>query len=191
MQNKAVKQALKEEIQQLRQQNEDLAQQVRALLVQQHSHQLPSKFLQQEPRSASADVLGQVPEIQAREEANQYAPPLIIARTPPINASGTLNIPSAPAASINQTPVSDKYTTDQIEYILGKLKILEGNQGVTDSAKFCIINDLEIPKDFKVPDFEKYDGITREVDPNVHMHMYCSKMGTYLKNEKMMMYYFQ
>jgi hypothetical protein len=75
-----------------------------------------------------------------------------------------------------------------MEYILSKLKVLEGNQGAIDPSQFCIVTDIEIPKDFKVPDFEKYNGTT---DPFTHLQMYCSKMGAYLKNEKMMMYYFQ
>jgi hypothetical protein len=75
-----------------------------------------------------------------------------------------------------------------MEYILSKLKVLEGNQGTIDPSQFCIVTDVEIPKDFKVPDFEKYNGTT---DPFTHLQMYCSKMGAYLKNEKMMMYYFQ
>ena len=59
---------------------------------------------------------------------------------------------------------------------------------VIDPAEYCIITDIEIPKDFKIPDFSKYDGTG---DPKVHVYMYTSRMGGYLKNDKMMMYYFQ
>ena len=57
-----------------------------------------------------------------------------------------------------------------------------------DPAEFCIVTDIDIPKDFKVPDFPKYDGTG---DPKVHVYMYTSRMGAYLRNDKMMMYYFQ
>ena len=75
-----------------------------------------------------------------------------------------------------------------MEYILNKLTILEGNQGAIDPAEFCIVTDLEIPKDFKIPDFTKYDGTG---DPKIHVYMYTSRMGAYLKNDKLMIYYFQ
>ena len=55
-------------------------------------------------------------------------------------------------------------------------------------AEFCIVTDLEIPKDFKTPDFTKYDGTG---DPKVHVYVYTSRMGAYLKNDKLMMHYFQ
>jgi hypothetical protein len=102
-----------------------------------------------------------------------YLPPIAAPQvhTPPLVTSGQL---------VNQT--------EQLEYILNKLNTLEGSQGMIDPAEFCIVTDLEIPKDFKVPDFPKYDGTS---DPKVHVYMYTSRMGAYLRNDKMMMYYFQ
>ena len=54
--------------------------------------------------------------------------------------------------------------------------------------QYCIVSDIEIPKDFKVPDFQKYDGTS---DPQIHISIYYSKMGAYLRKEKMLMYFFQ
>jgi hypothetical protein len=85
------------------------------------------------------------------------------------------------------TPGQLTNQNEQLECILNKLNTLEDSQGMIDPAEFCIVTDLEIPKDFKIPDFPKYDGTG---DPKVHVYMYTSRMGAYLKNDRMMMYYF-
>ena len=113
-------------------------------------------------------------------------PPIIQAA--PGSAVINLVTPAAPTACTVQPTTTDKYSVEQMEYILNKLKVLEGNQRTIDPSQFCIVTDIEIPKDFKVPDFEKYNGTA---NPFTHLQMYCSKMTAYLKNEKMMMYYFQ
>ena len=48
--------------------------------------------------------------------------------------------------------------------------------------------DVVIPSKFKVPDFDKYKGITC---PKNHLKMYCRKMGAYAKDEKLLMHFFQ
>jgi hypothetical protein len=118
---------------------------------------------------------------------------------PPAPTTAQVNIPQEPAHP-PQVAVPQAYApqaattgqsinqTEQMEYILNKLTILEGNQGAIDPAEFCIVTDLEIPRDFKIPDFSKYDGTG---DPKVHVYMYTSRMGAYLKNDKLMMHYFQ
>jgi hypothetical protein len=77
----------------------------------------------------------------------------------------------APQVAITRQPTSQ---TEQLEYILNKLTVLEGNQGMIDPAEFCIVTNLEIPKDFKIPDFPKYDGTS---DPKIHVYLYTSRMG--------------
>ena len=71
---------------------------------------------------------------------------------------------------------------------MNRLNSLENTNKKIDPARSCIVRDLEIPKEFKVLDFEKYDGTS---DPQIHISMYYSKMGAYLKDENMLMYYFQ
>jgi hypothetical protein len=188
IQSKTMEEILREELQSLRKENEDLVQQVRALFTQ---HEPQPAFSPFKPGSSStnapeqAQTLPQPPQVQ--QEPNLHTLPAATATTPPVSASVTLNFPTTPAANIT----SPSTTADQMEYILKRLRMLEGNQGAEDPTKFCIVTNLEIPKDFKIPDFEKYDGIKGTIDPNVHIQMYCSKMGAYLKNERMMMYYFQ
>jgi hypothetical protein len=65
--------------------------------------------------------------------------------------------------------------------------MLKGNQRTIDPAEYCILANIEIPKDFKIFDFLKYDRIG---DPKVHVYMYTSRMGAYLKNNKIMKYCF-
>ena len=82
----------------------------------------------------------------------------------------------------------NQHTEEKLETIMNRLNSLEDTKKKINPTRFCIVRDLEIPKDFKVPDFEKYDSTS---DPQIHISMYYSKMGAYLENEKMMMYYFQ
>jgi uncharacterized coiled-coil protein SlyX len=133
-------------------------------------------------------------------QTSQEAPPQNVEQMacPPAPATVQINLPQQeptyPAfvntpqvVTAGQTSTGNKQT-EQLEYILNKLNMLEGNQGAIDPAEYCIVTDIEIPRDFKVPDFSKYDGTG---DPKVHVYMYTSRMGAYLKNDKMMMYYFQ
>ncbi|KAI4347840.1 hypothetical protein L6164_008618 [Bauhinia variegata] len=46
---------------------------------------------------------------------------------------------------------------------------------------------LDIPKDFKVPEFDKYDGTT---NPWIHLMSYCTKMGVWSKDERFFMHFF-
>ena len=71
---------------------------------------------------------------------------------------------------------------------MNRLDSIQGMKRSNDQRQYCIVSGLEIPRDFKVPDFEKYDGTC---DPHIHISMYHSKMGAYLKNDKLLMYYFQ
>ena len=54
--------------------------------------------------------------------------------------------------------------------------------------KLCLVPDVVIPPKFKVPNFDKYQGSTC---PKNHLKMYNRKMGTYSKNEKLLVHFFQ
>ena len=51
-----------------------------------------------------------------------------------------------------------------------------------------LVFDLVIPPHFKMPRFEKYDGISC---PEMHLIMYCNKMKVYAHNEKLLIHIFQ
>jgi len=52
----------------------------------------------------------------------------------------------------------------------------------------CLVPDVVIPPKFKVPDFNKYKGTTC---PKNHLKVYYRKMGAYVKDEKLLMHFFQ
>ena len=172
----ATEQALREQNQQLRKQLEDMNAQMQTLMAQlQGNITTQSSRIPQEAQAQNQEHVVQPP-VQNTVQIN--IPPQEPVHPPQVA------VPQAydPQAAITRQSTSQ---TEQLEYILNKLTILEGNQGAIDSAEFCIVTDLEIPKDFKIPDFTKYDGTG---DPKVHVYVYTSRMGAHLKNDKLMMH---
>ena len=55
-------------------------------------------------------------------------------------------------------------------------------------AKLCLVPDVVIPPKFKVLDFDKYKVTTC---PKNHLKMYCRKIGAYLRDEEILMHFFQ
>ena len=55
-------------------------------------------------------------------------------------------------------------------------------------AKLCLVPDVVIPPKFKVLDFDKYKETTC---PKNHLKMYCRKIGAYLRDEEILMHFFQ
>jgi len=64
----------------------------------------------------------------------------------------------------------------------------KGNYPFSDLADLCLVPDIIIPPNFKVPDFDKYKGM---MCPKGHIRMYCRRMGTYSTDEKLLMHFFQ
>ena len=52
----------------------------------------------------------------------------------------------------------------------------------------CLVPGVVIHPKFIVLDFDKYKGTTC---PKNHLMMYCKKMGAYVKDEKLLMHFFQ
>ena len=52
----------------------------------------------------------------------------------------------------------------------------------------CLVSDVVIPPKFKVPDFDKYKGMTC---PKNHLKMYRRTMGVHSRDEKLLMHFFQ
>ncbi|XP_050919226.1 uncharacterized protein LOC127136743 [Lathyrus oleraceus] len=57
-----------------------------------------------------------------------------------------------------------------------------------DAADMCLVPDVKIPPKFKVPSFEKYQGITC---PKTHIRAFCRNMGAHSSDEKLLMHFFQ
>jgi hypothetical protein len=178
VQSTATEQALREQNQLLKKQLEDMNAQMQAFMTQQQGNM-----------TAQSSQNSQ--EAQAQNQEHVVKPPAPTAAQVNILQEPThppqVAVPQAYAPQAATTGQSTS-KTEQLEYILSKLTILEGNQGMINPTEFCIVTDLEIPKDFKIPDFSKYDG---SGDPKIHVFMYTSMMGAYLRYDKLMMHYFQ
>ena len=70
-----------------------------------------------------------------------------------------------------------------------KLKKIEGvnDLGIVDPRELCLVPDLVIPPEFKMPKFEKYDGTKC---PENHLATYCNKMTGHARNEDLLIYAF-
>jgi hypothetical protein len=69
-----------------------------------------------------------------------------------------------------------------------RLKTMEGGNDPLDFSSMCFVPDLVIPPKFKVPEFEKYKGLSC---PRNHLVMYSRKMASYAQNDKLMIHCFQ
>ncbi|XP_050915688.1 uncharacterized protein LOC127130766 [Lathyrus oleraceus] len=70
-----------------------------------------------------------------------------------------------------------------------KLKAIEGSSVFgLDTADMCLVPRVKIPAKFKVPDFEKYKGISF---PKTHVRAYYRKMAAYSGDERLLMHFFQ
>nr|KYP35320.1 hypothetical protein KK1_043654 [Cajanus cajan] len=70
-----------------------------------------------------------------------------------------------------------------------RLRAVEGHSfDVQEAADMCLVQDIQFPAKFKIPDFQKYTGASY---PKGHLTMYCWKMATYVSNEKLLIHYFQ
>ena len=83
--------------------------------------------------------------------------------------------------------IAEKGKLDQIEE---RLRAVEGGKdyALTDMEDLCLVPNMVIPLKFKVPDFDKYNGMTC---PKTHLRIYCQKMGAYTKDGKFLMHFFQ
>ena len=70
-----------------------------------------------------------------------------------------------------------------------KLKEIEGvnDLGSVDPRELCLVPDLVMPPEFKMPKFEKYD---RTKCPENHLATYCNKMAGHARNEDLLIYAF-
>ncbi|XP_045795586.1 uncharacterized protein LOC123890085 [Trifolium pratense] len=69
-----------------------------------------------------------------------------------------------------------------------RLNIMEGGGDPLDLANMCLVPDLLLPPKIKVPDFEKYKGLSC---PKNHLIMYSRKMASFANDDKLMMHCFQ
>src|SRR3954469_14496891 len=77
----------------------------------------------------------------------------------------------------------------QIKALEERMKAMEGYDVFdVDTYEMSLVPDLTIPHKFKIPDFEKYKGLSC---PRNHLRMYVRKMAAYAHDQKLMMHFFQ
>ena len=108
---------------------------------------------------------------------------------PSLTPQGALNIARYnPYISVGRLPPAME-EREKFDLIEERLKAIEGigDYLFADMAELCLVPDVVIPPKFKVSDFDKYKGTTC---PKNHLKMYYWKMGTYAKDEKLLMHFF-
>jgi len=70
-----------------------------------------------------------------------------------------------------------------------KIKVIQGpcSYDPLRIKELCPMMITIIPKDFKVPDFNKYDGSTKTF---LYLKIYCTKMIVWSKDEKILISFF-
>ncbi|KAK2423098.1 hypothetical protein QL285_033575 [Trifolium repens] len=76
----------------------------------------------------------------------------------------------------------------KFKVIEDRLKTMEGANDSLDFSSMWLVPDLVLPPKFKVPEFEKYMGLSC---PKSHLIMYSRKMASYANDDKLMIHCFQ
>ncbi|RDX74511.1 hypothetical protein CR513_45741, partial [Mucuna pruriens] len=78
---------------------------------------------------------------------------------------------------------------EKINALEERMRAIKGTGGHgIDATNLCLVPNVELPSEFKVPKFEKYKGSSC---PHVHLAMYCRKMAPYTQQDKILMHCFQ
>ncbi|KAE8702182.1 putative RNA-directed DNA polymerase (Reverse transcriptase), Ribonuclease H [Hibiscus syriacus] len=67
------------------------------------------------------------------------------------------------------------------------MKDVNASHKELEARELSLVPDLVIPHDFKMPDFEKYDGTSC---PLIHLRMFCRKMEGYLSSDDLLIHSF-
>ena len=87
-------------------------------------------------------------------------------------------------------PLNLEDSTNKLEMLEERLRAIEGVQKFEfgNVVELCLVLDVVIPPNFKLPEFEKYQWNTC---PKNHITMYCRKMTAYVHDEKLLIHFFQ
>ena len=79
---------------------------------------------------------------------------------------------------------------EKLDLIEERLRVVKGfdDYPFADVTDLCLVPDAVISPKFKVPDFDTYKATNC---PKNHLKMYCRKMGSYSRDEKLLMHFFQ
>ncbi|KAI5419781.1 hypothetical protein KIW84_043805 [Lathyrus oleraceus] len=78
---------------------------------------------------------------------------------------------------------------DRLHALEEKFKSLEVHTTPgLEVVNMCLVPGLVIPQKFKVPNFDKYKGMSC---PRTHLRAYCRKMAAHISNDQLLIHYFQ
>jgi len=148
---------------------------------------VPAPILEGEPPRQPDEV---------HEDHREYAqgdvdfhPPVPVEGPAP-NTLPQHNLTAQPIFLSTERPPPTVEERRKLDLIEERLRVVEGfgDYPFADMTDLCLVPDVVIPPTFKVPDFDKYKGMTC---PKNHLKMYCRKMGAHSKDEKLLMHLFQ
>ncbi|RDX91776.1 hypothetical protein CR513_26185, partial [Mucuna pruriens] len=95
------------------------------------------------------------------------------------------HLPQNPNMTVAPPPVSN----EKLSSLEERVRAIEGtgSHGL-DATNLCLLPDIILPADFKVPKFEKYKGSSYL---RVHLAMYCRKMASFIHQDKILVHCFQ
>ncbi|KAL4301783.1 hypothetical protein GQ457_10G005190 [Hibiscus cannabinus] len=82
-------------------------------------------------------------------------------------------------------PKYSNIADEKFKYLEERINALEGTNAFIGIGmmKLSLVPDLILPPNFKVPEFEKFDGTKC---PNTHLTMFCCKMTRHEKDDKLL-----
>jgi hypothetical protein len=93
-------------------------------------------------------------------------------------------VPTVEEPKVDFTPqLEQKY-----QALEERLNLVETGSDPLDFTKMYLVSDVVLPPKFKMPDFEKYKGLSC---PKNHLVMYIRKMASYAHDDKLMIFCFQ
>jgi hypothetical protein len=140
----------------------------------------------QPPAEASATHIPQASQNQGANSANeQHFVPIIPIQ--PTHAPIIMDLTAEGTPDNRSTSLMDH---DKLFALEERLRAVEGNDWFDPmrAAEVCLVPNIVVPKDFRIPDFIKYTGLEC---PNTHLQSNCNKMAQVIRDDKLLIYFFQ
>ena len=79
---------------------------------------------------------------------------------------------------------------DKLSALEERLRAVEGNDWFDPmrATEVCLVPNIVVPKNFRIPNFIKHTGLEC---PNTHLRSCCNKMAEVIRDDKLLIYFFQ
>jgi hypothetical protein len=106
---------------------------------------------------------------------------------PPAQVSVTVNLTTDDP---HRMKFSKHVDYDKLTALEERLRAVEGADlyDPVHAVKMCLVPNVAVPKEFRVPEFIKYTGTEC---PVTHLKSYCNKMTEVVNDEKLLIHFFQ